>query len=835
MAEIRRIVRSNPLSRFRQEGPQGGLGMAGVAAALDQAYQFLEPAAIQEMERRGDEAGRELARQHMGSNRAISLAMPGVSQSAQAALDALHTDWGEQLKITSGFRDPEHNARVGGARNSQHTHGNAFDIDVSNYTQEQRIDLIRRARAAGFSGIGVYENSLHFDVGGDRAWGPSYGRDSLPAWAAEAVGAPVGSATVAPPPTTTVRTAEGRLEPRLYSPLSGPILQAHNAAAQAAYQAEALVQGATGLMDLSNRFIGNPNGFQEAAQGFIEGLVENAPETFRPALRRKLEEETTRRFLGMVEERHSEIRQRASNANLALIERLETTYAEALASQDPAAAEAALTDLNEALAVRERLPGLAWTAEQSETRRFNAERAAERVVAQRRTEVTREVEDRLRVVIDAAKNGMTGADEGLLADPTVAELAPDLLREAQAWVGFRDVLPSFDAAPPDQRRAAVAELRSVMVTDQFQPDIAAKAAERDAELTRMWNTDPIATAQSVLPEKPPTLPDITAANEGTVTAALAARRAYAEGLVDGGYVAGNPVYLSKAEADSLSSAMGRGTPPEVRAAVAGALVAGFGDAAGAVFQQLSLDPQTRWAGMLMANGADPTTAADIFRGQALLDEKLVQAPDAETRRAGFTADIQAAMTGLPVPDPATAQAELMAAATALYAVNPEAGMAAAVQRALGQTRTARGETAGGVQQVFGQGTLLPMDLTSAQVETALRNSTVPRAAPGIAGAVAMTSAAILRQDVPYDPAPWVAASRETRPGFAGSVPMLRGEPVTWRAIRDGQVRLISMGGDTYRMESSTGTPVSDDQGMVYFFRMGDLLAPQPSVIVGGGQ
>ena len=40
-----------------------------------------------------------------------------------------------------------------------------------------------------FRGIGVYDNALHFDVGADRAWGASYSRDSLPAWAAGAVSA----------------------------------------------------------------------------------------------------------------------------------------------------------------------------------------------------------------------------------------------------------------------------------------------------------------------------------------------------------------------------------------------------------------------------------------------------------------------------------------------------------------------------------------------------------------------------------------------------------------------------------------------------------------------
>lgn len=119
----------------------------------------------------------------------------GVSTSAATAMDRLQSAWGSSLNITSQFRSPEHNAAVGGARNSQHTHGNAFDVDVKGLSLAERNRLIIEARNAGFSGIGVYANSLHFDVGGDRAWGPNYHRSSLPDWAAEAVSAPLGNSS----------------------------------------------------------------------------------------------------------------------------------------------------------------------------------------------------------------------------------------------------------------------------------------------------------------------------------------------------------------------------------------------------------------------------------------------------------------------------------------------------------------------------------------------------------------------------------------------------------------------------------------------------------------
>lgn len=114
--------------------------------------------------------------------------------------------------MTSGYRDPQRNAQVGGAKGSQHIHGNAYDLDVSHMPTEQRIELIKRAKAAGFTGVGVYDNSLHFDVGPARAWGPSYGRESIPAWAAEAVGIPAGNVTMSTSGQTAPTGGDGNAD-----------------------------------------------------------------------------------------------------------------------------------------------------------------------------------------------------------------------------------------------------------------------------------------------------------------------------------------------------------------------------------------------------------------------------------------------------------------------------------------------------------------------------------------------------------------------------------------------------------------------------------------------
>jgi hypothetical protein len=120
----------------------------------------------------------------------------GMSEAAINAYNSLASSWGQPLPVISSYRDPERNARVGGARGSQHINGNAFDIDVAGMPEEQRVALIKEAKANGFTGVGVYNNSLHFDVGPERAWGPDYSRNSLPGWAAEAAGMPASNVTV---------------------------------------------------------------------------------------------------------------------------------------------------------------------------------------------------------------------------------------------------------------------------------------------------------------------------------------------------------------------------------------------------------------------------------------------------------------------------------------------------------------------------------------------------------------------------------------------------------------------------------------------------------------
>lgn len=54
-------------------------------------------------------------------------------------LDPLRRLYGKPIVITSGYRSPELNKKVGGVSNSWHTQGNAADIHVSSITEATKI------------------------------------------------------------------------------------------------------------------------------------------------------------------------------------------------------------------------------------------------------------------------------------------------------------------------------------------------------------------------------------------------------------------------------------------------------------------------------------------------------------------------------------------------------------------------------------------------------------------------------------------------------------------------------------------------------------------------
>lgn len=97
-----------------------------------------------------------------------------ISSHAMNCLTMLRSSWGRPLHITSAYRSPEHNERVGGVKNSYHTKGQAFDIAMLSPGDAEWF--IECAKNAGFTGIGTYPRGrfIHIDTGPERSWGDPF-------------------------------------------------------------------------------------------------------------------------------------------------------------------------------------------------------------------------------------------------------------------------------------------------------------------------------------------------------------------------------------------------------------------------------------------------------------------------------------------------------------------------------------------------------------------------------------------------------------------------------------------------------------------------------------
>lgn len=76
------------------------------------------------------------------------------------------------ISITSGYRSPEHNAKVKGAKDSQHVKGTAVDFKVQGLTPKQVAVIVERLIKDGKikqGGIGIYPSWVHYDIRGIKA------------------------------------------------------------------------------------------------------------------------------------------------------------------------------------------------------------------------------------------------------------------------------------------------------------------------------------------------------------------------------------------------------------------------------------------------------------------------------------------------------------------------------------------------------------------------------------------------------------------------------------------------------------------------------------------
>lgn len=87
-------------------------------------------------------------------------------------LQILRDEVKKPIKITSGYRPAQHNAKIGGAKNSRHITGQAADFKIEGYTPKQVAAVIEKLIAEGRmkqGGIGTYSTWTHYDVRGTKS------------------------------------------------------------------------------------------------------------------------------------------------------------------------------------------------------------------------------------------------------------------------------------------------------------------------------------------------------------------------------------------------------------------------------------------------------------------------------------------------------------------------------------------------------------------------------------------------------------------------------------------------------------------------------------------
>ena len=81
-------------------------------------------------------------------------------------LQVLRDAVGKTITITSGYRSPKYNLKIGGAKDSQHIKGTAADIKVKGMTPKEVAKVIEGLIANGKmtqGGIVIYPSWVHYD------------------------------------------------------------------------------------------------------------------------------------------------------------------------------------------------------------------------------------------------------------------------------------------------------------------------------------------------------------------------------------------------------------------------------------------------------------------------------------------------------------------------------------------------------------------------------------------------------------------------------------------------------------------------------------------------
>jgi hypothetical protein len=526
---------------------------------------------------------------------------------------------------------------------------------------------------------------------------------------------PAGAARA--PASVQVRTQSGNLEVRDATIFTSRYDRVRQTAAAGAYSAGVLINAETDIAAIRRSFEYDPDGFAGAARGYVDQIVESAPESLRPELRRDMELEARRVLNGVLEDRHTQTMTRASNQSRALSERYSQQYAELFASGDTDGAAQARSQLAATLRYQENLPGSNWTPAQSENALRAAQQDGLRLRDSQATERDTEVGRSLRSILDVVEAGGNHEDEGFLSTPE-AQNHEDYNRTIAA-VHLRDTYPQLRSMTIDQLDDAIEEVSATAVGEEWELGIRDALISTRASAVEDWDEDPIAAAQDRLQRPPPTI--VTDSPEDLVRS-FSERARYAQQIVDAGYT-DDRRFFSAEEAQVIGLGLSDEADPEERAAFAAGLVQGFGRNAASAARELGAGESVQhWIGTAAYTG-NLVVMGEALTGSAMRRSGQARPAAAEDQiLETVSPDVFDAL-----PRNAALISTLMEAAMdhAAFSSGQEppdaAALASSVQLALGQSPDGRG----GVQDVFGSPTLLPPGMSASQVQNSLLQASGP--------------------------------------------------------------------------------------------------------------
>ncbi|MEO1024024.1 MAG: hypothetical protein AAFX07_00540 [Pseudomonadota bacterium] len=451
---------------------------------------------------------------------------------------------------------------------------------------------------------------------------------------------------------------------------------------------------------------------------------------------------------------------------------------------------------------------------QAETAIASAEKDARTAEEKAERDRQKAIGDRLGEMADIYSKGRAPIDEVWLQQPEVQ--AHEDFGRVMAAKRLREQGVEILSMTPAQIQAEINAERERPVVFRYQTEYLELLEAQLTEAEEAWSSDPIEAARARLGEQVPELP--LQGDPGDLAGALVQRTFLSDQLERDGFIDG-PAILSDAEKAQLAEAIGIEADPAERARLAGEMARGLRGRPG-FLAALSGDPVFQQIGSLLAAGGSPRVAEEVFRGQQVIESKTALLPPIADRTEAAFLELGALMAD--VPGGEQRQAAMVAAADALYArrkrlTDPtddidEDAYRQAMHEVMGGSGTYDARDAqGGVQEVRGQLTFMPVGVNARSVETAL--DTIGRRG----------EASSRGRTVQRDNADALASQLEAI-SLSGNLPTIGTKPLDHDVL--DELELKAIGGDAYVFvfRSRVGERVvTDSDGGEYVFSLRRLL------------